>query len=117
MPVLLESQETSNFPLMLVKEKQLPSVGTTTDSFVSQWFDYKNQIEVKAVFKPLIKCGMPAVSLAGNESTLNKNRKSGNASTTKVKSSFLANEAFANLTSDESAFAPAQKNHRSKSTK
>ena len=68
------------------------------------------------VFKPLIKCGMPTVSLAGHESSRNKNRNSGNAST-KVKSSFLANEAFANLTSDESTFAPHLKNHRSKSTK
>ena len=72
---------------------------------------------MKVVFKPLLKCGMPAVSLVGNESSKNQqNRKSGNVST-KVKASFTANEVFANLTSDENPFVPPPKHTRSKSTR
>ena len=43
----------------ILLEKSLP-FGIGEDSLASQWFDYKNQIDIKVTFVPFLSCKIPA---------------------------------------------------------
>ena len=51
--ILKESQH-------LMREKQLPVHGG--ENLVKQWFDYKNQVEIRVVFVPLLSCRLPTLT-------------------------------------------------------
>ena len=43
-----------------MREKALPIYG---ESLAKQWFDYKNQIEIKVIFVPFLTCKIPLGTL------------------------------------------------------
>ena len=47
----------NNSTQQLIREKSLPQHGGET--FAGEWFDYKNQIEIKVIFVPFLTCKIP----------------------------------------------------------
>ena len=52
----LPSNVSSNNHILL--EKSLP-YGAGEESLASQWFDYKNQVDIRVTFVPFLSCRIP----------------------------------------------------------
>ena len=57
-----------------MREKQLPT-NHGGESLVNQWFNYKNQVEIKVIFMPLISCRLPVISRLSQETIESKTGK------------------------------------------